>query len=678
LFLFLRNFRSTLIIATAIPISVITTFMLIYFGNLTLNMMTLGGLALGVGMLVDNSIVVLENIYRHRAEGYNRIEAARKGSQEVGMAIVASTLTTIVVFLPIVFMGGMAAELFQELALTVTFSLLASLVVSLTLIPVMSSKLLKLHKSEKNKEKKSDLFTKLRGYYTDSLKWSLENKAKVISISAVLLIASIALFPLIGAEFIPSMDQGQFTISIELPVGTNLEETNRITADVEEVVLALPEVESLLSNVGSTGNMMGNTNKNMSNLIVLLKDSSERNRSTSDVMEKLRKEIKVPDGTVSLAAADMMGGGMMGGSPVSIKASGDDLTELENLAVQIKTQLSQIEGIREISDSISEGRPELKISIDRSLAANFGLRVSQIGSAVKTAISGTVPTRYEVKGNEIDMRVKLDKEDISTPEQVKSLLLPSPTGARVALDRIAEFSYPMGPREILRENQVRYTQVTADLYNTDLGSVMPVVQQRINENVILPDGYQIEFGGEFQEMQDAFINLVYAFLLAIVLVYMVMASQFESLIHPFIVMFTVPMATIGVMLGLFITGHNFSVVSIIGIVMLAGIVVNNAIVLIDYINTLRDGGMSIRQALVEAGPVRLRPILMTTLTTILALLPLALGLGEGSEVQAPMAVVVIGGLTVATSLTLYLLPVLYSMISKEKESISAQNNIDFK
>lgn len=669
LFLFLRNYRSTVIIATAIPVSVITTFMLIYFGNLTLNMMTLGGLALGVGMLVDNSIVVLENIYRYRIEGYNRIEAAKKGSQEVGMAIVASTLTTVVVFLPIVFMGGMAAELFQELALTVTFSLLASLVVSLTLIPVMSSKFLKVNDKEKQNLDKKGLIDGIKNKYKTTLIWSLDHRKILIVLSIIVFIGSIALFPLIGAEFIPSMDQGQFTINVEMPIGTNLEETNRVTTLIEDKVLALSEVESLLVNVGSAGDMMGSSSSDMSSLIVLLKSPSQRERTTTEVMEELRSEIIIPDAGISMSAADMMGAGMMGGSPISIKVSGDDLAVLEEMSVKIKEQVKEVEGVREVEDSISEGRPELQIRINRSLAAQFGLRSAQIGSAVKTAISGTVATRYEISGQEIDIRVKLNSNDISSTEQIRDLLIPSPMGARVPLNRIADFSVEQGPKEILRENQVRYAEVTADIFDTNLGKVMPLIRERIEQNLNLPAGYQVEYGGEYKEMQDAFINLVYALLLAVVLVYMVMASQFESLIHPFIVMFTVPMAAIGVMFGLFITGHNFSVVSIIGVVMLAGIVVNNAIVLIDYINTLRNEGMTIREALLEAGPVRLRPILMTTLTTILALFPLALGIGEGSEVQAPMAVVVIGGLAVSTLLTLYLVPVLYSLISGARKRV---------
>lgn len=672
LFIFLKNFRSTIIIATAIPVSVIATFLLIYFADLTLNMMTLGGLALGVGMLVDNSIVVLENIYRYRSEGYNRLEASRQGSQEVRMAIVSSTLTTIVVFLPVVFMGGIAAEIFKELALTVSFSLLASLAVSLTLIPVMSSKILKLSNKEKKQLKKEGLLDRLRNIYKRSLKWTLAHRLFVIIISVVLFIISIALFPFIGAEFIPAMDQGQFSINVEMPLGTSLEETDRVTSEIEDIVLNISEVESVLANVGSSGDMMG-TASDGSSLIVSLQKLSRRNRTTNEVIEQLRQEIRIPGVEISISGSDMVA---IAGSPVSIRISGDSLDILEENALIIKDELSRIEGIREIEDSISEGRPELQVKVNRNLAAQFGLRPAQIGGAVRTAISGDVATRYEVAGQEIDIRVRLNKDDISTPEQLKNLLLPSPTGARVPLQRIADIQLATGAKEILRENQVRYVEITADLYNANLAQVMDVIQERLDKNLDLPNGYQLIYGGEYSEMQDAFLDLFYAVLLAIVLVYMVMASQFESLVHPFIVMFTVPMAVVGVMFGLFITGHNLSVISFIGMIMLSGIVVNNSIVLIDYINTLRNRGRSVQDALLEAGPVRLRPILMTTLTTILGLVPLSLGIGEGSEMQAPLAVVVIAGLTVSTFLTLYLLPVIYSIVVSIRRKIVGSKEIE--
>ncbi len=669
LFIFLRNFRSTLIIAVAIPVSIITTFMLIYFGDLTINMMTLGGLALGVGMLVDNSIVVLENIYRYRRSGANRVEAAIKGSQEVGMAITASTLTTIIVFLPILFVGGLASSLFKEMALTVTFSLLASLLVSLTLIPVMSSQILKIKRNDRKGEGEQGVKD---GLYLRCLNWCLSHRVWVIGLTIAAMIGSIALFPLIGSEFMPAMDQGQFTVRIELPYGTSLEETDQVAAIVEERILQMPEVDYLLTNVGSSGEMsFESRSTEISSLNVKLKRSSERERSLEEIMEELRNTLKVPDAKISVTSMDMMGG--MGGKPVVITVKGDDLEVLEGLTRVIRDEISQVSGIREIEDTISQGNPELRVKVNRSLAARLGLRVAQIGSTLETAIKGKTATRFEVGGKEFDITIKMDRADVNTPELIKELLIPSPTGAKVPLKRIAEFSIEKGPRQILRHNQVRYVDITADLFESDLGTAMKSVQERIEKNIVLPEGYLIEYGGQFKEMQDSFIDLFYAFLLAILLVYMVMASQFESLLHPFVIMFSVPMAVIGVLPGLFITGQKLSVLSIIGVIMLAGIVVNNAIVLVDYINTLRARGKALREAILEAGLTRLRPIMMTALTTILGLLPLALGIGEGAEVQVPLAIVVIGGLSISTLLTLFVVPVIYSILERKSEQLISRN-----
>ncbi len=652
LWIFLHNWRSTLIIATAIPISVITTFTLIYFGNLTINLMTLGGLALGIGMLVDNSIVVLENIYRYRKEGKTKLEAAKKGSNEVGMAIAASTLTTAVVFLPVVFVGGMASQIFQELALTVSFALLASLLVSLTIIPVMSSKILKVNKDGKDENKWLEV---IKDKYSNSLNWTINRRWLVLALVVILFIGSVALYPLIGAEFIPSMDQGQFTIDASLPIGTNIEKTENTAARIEEMVLEIPEVDSLLTNIGTSGQ------SKIASIAVNLVDLSERDRSTFEVMEELRNKINLAGVEIDISAMDMMGGGITGGKAVEVRILGDDLTRLEDIAQSVKSEMENVSGIREIEDSISEGRPEMQISIDRSLATNYGLTVAQIGSFLDTAISGSNATRYEVGGEEYDVTVKLDDKAVETPEDVKNMTISSPSGAKVKLDSIADFAIEKGPQSITRENQQRYVTVNAALFERDLGDAMEDIQNRLDSNLTLSEGYSLEYGGEYQEMVSAFSDLGFALILAVVLVYMVMASQFESLVDPFIIMFTVPMAVIGVLGGLFITGHTISVVSIIGMVMLAGIVVNNAIVLVDYTNTLRDRGKSLKEAVIEAGRVRLRPILMTALTTILALLPIAIGFGEGSEMQAPMGVVVVSGLLVATFLTLYIVPVLYTI-----------------
>lgn len=664
LFLFLRNIRSTIIIATAIPISVITTFSLVYFSGLTLNMMTLGGLALGIGMLVDNAIVVLENIYRYRQEGYGPIEAASLGSQEVGMAIVASTLTTAIVFLPVVFVEGIASELFKELALTITFSLLASLLVALTFIPMASAKILKVSPKEvtANKEKKGITSGIIRRYRS-SLDWCLSHRLLVVIVLIVVLVGSFALFPLIGAEFIPAMDQGELMIDVKLPIGTVLSQTNEVVAGIEEELKSIPEVETIYTRIGSSGQMLSGNDSSAGILLVKLKKLEDRQRSIFTVMEEMRQMIRIPDAEVTIQALNSMGGGAMGGAPISITVEGSDLEVLEDLTATIKQEMAQVSGVREIKDSMSKGRPEMQIKIDRVQAAKYGLRVTHVAAMIKSVIQGDVATRYEVGGHEYDVRVRLKEDHRQNLSQVKDLLIPSPLGPKVSLNQIASFTFDQAPMAIRRINQVRYAAITADIYDTDLDTAMKAIQTRLADNVALPDQYRIVYGGQFEEMIESFQGLALALVLAILLMYMVLASQFESLLRPFIIMFTVPMAAIGVLLGLYLCGHRISVVSLIGIIMLAGIVVNNAIVLVDYINTLQKKGLSMREAILEAGPIRLRPILMTALTTILALLPLALGLGEGSEMQAPMAVVVIGGLTCATLLTLYIIPVLYSLFT---------------
>lgn len=661
LFFFLRNFGSTIIIATAIPVSVITTFTLIYFGGLTLNMMTLGGLALGIGMLVDNAIVVLENIYRYRQEGHNRKEAARRGSQEVGMAILASTFTTVIVFLPVVFVEGIASQLFKELALTITFSLLASLIVALTFIPMLSSKILRISKRDQSLHGNArGLMSWIQRVYRVTLNWSLSHRWLMILLVICALVGCGFLYPKIGTEFIPAMDQGEFIINVRLPIGTVLGETDQIISEIEEMVMHVPEVETVFSDIGTAGLMVSSSAPEFGKLMVRLKSLDQRDRSTDQVMEELRQKLHFPDTVISFQGQDAFGGGM-GGAPISIRVRGNDLKVLEDLSLQIVNEMKLVEGVREVRDSISNGRPELQIQIDRVQAAQFGLRVTQVGAAIKAAIQGEIATRYEVDGQEYDVRVRLQEADRKSLSQVQNLLIPSPLGAKVPLDRIATFNISQGPKAIERENQVRYVEITADLFEADLGSTMAKIQKRIEQNVQLPPLYEIDYGGQFEEMMDSFKSLGLALLLAILLVYMVLAAQFESLLHPFVIMFTVPLAIIGVFVGLYVTGYNISVPALIGMIMLSGIVVNNAIVLVDYINTLRSRGLEMREAILEAGPVRLRPIMMTALTTILGLLPLALGIGEGSEVQAPMAVVVIGGLLCATLLTLYIVPILYTL-----------------
>ena len=672
LYVFLRNVRSTLVIALSIPISVIGTFILMYFSGMTLNMMSLGGLALGVGMVVDNSIVILENIYRHREEGMGQIEAAIFGAQEVAMAVAASTLTTVAVFVPIAWVEGIASQIFKQLALTITFSLLASLLVALTLVPMLSSKMMKVNGSVATKKPglyqkfftvTGSWFGKVDQGYRKLLSWSLNHRRQVVIIVCLLVALSIGLMPLIGAEFIPNMDEGTISISVSMPYGTKLEKTDQVISRLEEICTAIPEVKEVSASVGggSTNSMGGSSGSDSGSLNLALKPLAERTRSTEEVADEIRQKAKdIAGAEISVSGGSVMGMSGMGGASLEVDLKGDSLEKLDELATQVKDIISGIEGTREVESSMDEGRPEVEVTVDRQKAAYYGLNAAQIASTVRGAIQGQVVTTFRTDEDEIDVRLQLPEESVKNLQDLGSLTVISAMGYRVPLSEVAKFEIVEGPNTIERINQVRTVNVTAQIVGRDLNSVVKELNEKLAE-MSFPSGYSYEMGGYAQMMTESFQDLGLALVLAIILVYMVMASQFESLFHPFVIMFSMPVTIIGVVLGLLISGRNFSVISFIGVIMLAGIVVNNAIVLIDYINTLRSRGLERTEAILKAGPTRLRPILMTTLTTVLGMLPLALGIGEGGELGAPIGVVVIGGLTTSTLLTLVFVPVVYSI-----------------
>lgn len=674
LFLFLRNWRSTVVVALSIPISIISTFILLYSFDMTLNMMSLGGLALGVGRMVDDSIVILENIYRHRQEGYSLVEAAKKGSSEVATAVMASTFTTVVVFLPIVFVEGLASELFRQMALTVCFSLLASLFVSLTLIPMLSSKVLQTLEGEKRfKLGVSRMFYNISGRFIDGLDekyrkllaWALSHRKTVVFGVIGTLVASLALLPVIGAEFMPKTDTGEISIDVELPKGTVIEQTSKVVDQVEAILNKdIPEVKTIFTGIGATGRNMalgGSGQTELAQIRVKVGKRNERTRHTEAIADEVRSRLKnIPGAKFQVSMSDPQQGGPPGGAPVQVTVRGDDLETLQALAERIVEMVKAVPGTREVESSLAAAKPELQVLLDRERAGSLGLTASQIANAVRNAMAGQVATKYRIEGDEIDIRVKLVDQAAEKLSDLSGLILNTPAGQGVPLRELALIKVAKGPVAIDRENQSRVVTVSAQIIGRDLRSVVKDVQAKLSA-VELPPGYQIKYGGQNEEMMKSFKSLAQALVLAIVLVYMVMAFQFESLLYPFIIMFSMPTTFIGVMLSLAITGRAFSVPAFMGVIMLAGIVVTNAIVLVDYINVLRGRGMDRDAAILKAGPTRLRPILMTALTTVLGLIPLTLGLGEGAEAQAPMATVVVGGLTVSTLLTLVLIPVVYTL-----------------
>ena len=685
LYIFLKNIRTTLIIGAAIPISLIASFTLLYVNKITLNMMTLGGLALAVGMLVDSAIVVLENIYRFKTEGYSGQEAAIKGASEVGMAITASTLTTIAVFIPIVFMEGMIGPIFKDFALTVTLSLSASLLVSLTLIPVLSSKMLTEDEGKEitgQRKRKlqflydifDNIFAKVENAYKRLLAISLERRKVTIIVSVVIFAVSMTSLFGVAMEFIPAMDEGAISIGIDMPLGTKIEKADKLAGVIEEKLATIDEIDVIFTNIGSSGIdiMMGSSlGDNSGNISVRLIKLRDRKRSTTKVAEEIRTLVKdVPGAEISVketSSLDIMGFS----TPVSVNIKGSELEVLEKISDDFKRIIESVEGTREVKTSLSEAIPEIEVLINKDIAATYGLTTAQIATAVRGAATGVTVTRYKDEGKEIDVVIKASGDVTDNLSNFEQLSITTPSGVNIPLGQVADLSVVRGPVQIYREQQERVVTVTGQIIDRDLGSVTSDVAKKLQEYE-MPRGYNYNIGGERKEMVEAFEQLLLALALAVVLIYMVMAAQFESLVYPFIIMFTLPLAFSGGALALFITGKTLGVTALIGVIILAGIVVNNGIVLVDYINVLRKGGKEMLEAVTIAGPIRLRPILMTTLTTILGLVPLALEIGEGAELQSPMAIVVIGGLTLSTILTLVFVPVLYTVFDDISDSLRSK------
>lgn len=688
LFIFLRNARSTLIVFTSIPLSIITTFILMYFNNSTINVITLGGLALGVGRMVDDSIVVFENIYRHRSLGLPPMEAALTGSSEVGSAVIASTVTIMSVFFPILFAEGIAGVLFKPLAITVSFAIFCSLMVALTVVPLMSSRMLtdKSMQPQITKGKLAQWLNAMGSWldglgekYKVLLGWALSHRKQVVISVTLLMLGSLALIPFIGAEFMPKMDSGEISVSIETDKGSLLKDTDETVALIESRIKSIPEVVTIFSSIGSTSNMLFNTGtqNDRATLYIKLVPKDERNKDVDTIAEEIRNKISnIAGAKIKVSATDASSMGDTGG-PINVQVRGDDLEVLEQISAQITEIVRNVQGTREVTSSLDEGNPEVQVRVDRKRAATYGLTPRQIAGEIQNAMLGTVASTYKDEGEEYDIRVRYSPQNHKELDYLENLTILNSAGAVVRLSQVADFSMEPGPVQINRLDRVRTATISGYLLNRDLNSVMKDIQARVDK-LKLPAGYQVEYGGQNKDMVESFSSLAVALLLAIILVYAVMAIQYESFFNPFVIMFSVPTAIIGVILGLLLTGNSLSVPAFIGIIMLVGIVVANAIVLVDYLKRLRDSGMERNAAIVEAGRVRLRPILMTALATILAMLPLALGRGEGSESEAPLAIVIIGGLIVSTLITLVLVPVVYSIFDDWGRKLRQRRNRDDK
>ena len=672
LLIFLRNVRTTLVITIAIPFAILAAFILFYFNDMTLNIMSLGGLALGAGHMVDYAIVVLESIFRYRQKGFDPGEAAKKGTAEVGLAVFASALTVAAVFLPMVFVQGLAGQIFKQFALAVAFSQMAALFVSLTLIPMLSSRILSgLENAKAGNSRWRRLFNisevwyqKLEYIYGQILAFSLRRRILVVSASAVILIASLFFIPLIGSEFMPVEDSGYINIALDMPVGTKLEDTGAVMEKIGDKLKQFSEVDSVLLYVGGAKGQNGVAHEESGQMNVLLKSATERSRTTEAVTEDIRKQVKgAPSAKLSVSIFNSMSRltKSFSGRPIEIALHGDDLQQLQKLSQQITGIVKNVVGTRQVMNNMEAGRPELQLRLDRERLSQYGLTAAQVSQLIKIAGDGQVATTMEDSGDSVDVRLILNKTARADTKALENLFVTGTGGIQVPLTQVAEFVDTVGPSSIQRDGQSRVAYIYGDFSGRDLGSITKEIQAKVNEMEI-PPGYTVKFGGQQEDMAKSFNSLGIALILALLLVYMVMASQFESLLYPFVIMFSIPLSITGVVLSLFLTGRSFSVPAYIGIIMMCGIVVNNAIVLVDYVNTLKKQGLSRDEAILTAGPVRLRPILMTALCTVFGLIPLALGLGQGSETQAPMATVVIGGLLVSTFLTLIIIPVVYTLL----------------
>lgn len=674
LLLFLRHFSITMVISVSIPLSIVITFIFMYLFDLTLNMMSLGGLALGVGMLVDNSIVVLENIFRYRENGAKPLEASKLGAQEMATAISASTLTTIAVFLPLVlFIKGMASELFKDLAFTITFSLLSSLLVALTIIPMLSSKVKKVKIREKTDSilsvenelrSRGRVLRYLDGKYSGLLNWALGHKAVVLILIALIFIASLFLIPVIGLEFMPETDQGMIMINVNTPVGSNLDQTRRVVNKIAGIIKEkIPERKNDFIQIGRRGDEAGTEAENIGSIWLFLKSLNQRARGIDEVIAEIRKASSdIPGANIRFSKAQ---GGMRGSSGLSISLKGYDLKRGKDMAEKIKKIMEDIDIVTDVRISRQEGLPEYRILVDRERAAQYGLSVSQVGNSIKRAFAGESVANAIMGGEEVGIFVRLQEKDRLTHQDLDLLSIATPMGIQVPLANLVTLKKDFGPVAIEREGQQRIIYINAGVQG-DMKKAVSLIQAGI-QKITMPRGFTILYGGGWQNLQETIRDLLLVVALSLILVYLIMAAQFESFFDPFLIMFTLPMTFIGVIWMHLITGTTFNVVSGIGVVMLAGIVVNNGIILVDYTNLLRKRGYALIDAVRLAGRTRLRPILMTMLTTTLGLVPMAIAIGSGSEMRTPMAKTVIGGLLVSTLFTLVLIPVLYAAFETGKE-----------
>lgn len=672
IFVFLRNFWFTLTIALSIPVSIIATFFLMGQAGISLNIMSLGGIALATGLLVDNAIVVLENISRHRAAGEGLVSAAIKGASEVGGAVIAATLTTIAVFLPLAFVEGIAGQLFRDQALTVTFALAISLGVAVTLIPMMASVRGQQSMGATGISKRVGLW--FASTYVYLLDHALSHRFLTLLVATVLLFLSVLLLQRTGTELVPQLEQGRFNVTLEAAPGTPLGETDRIAGELQQVAAADPNVNYVYGVAGSGNRIDANpteSGENIARMLVVMKPEAGM-----DDQQRIIGNLRTRVGDIAGLDANFSSPELLSfDKPLEIEIQGYDLDSLRLASDEVLKRLRKSKSFADVESSLERGHPEIQIYFDQERAAALGLTVKQLSDQVVGKIRGRVATRFSWRDRKIDVLVRVSEAERQSIAAVHQLIINPESEFPVPLSSVAEIRVAEGPAEIRRGDQERLALVQANLAHGDLGSAILEVESLL-AGMKLPYGLTMFIKGQSEEMAASFKSLLFALGLAVVLVYLVMASQFESLLHPFVILFSIPLAAVGVALALWLTDTRLSVIVFIGLIMLAGIVVNNAIVLLDLINQLRERGMERVAAIKEGAKLRFRPIMMTTLTTVLGLLPMALGVGQGAEMRTPMAITVIGGLLTSTLLTLLVVPVMYSLLDRRRDVTTTPQSVD--
>jgi HAE1 family hydrophobic/amphiphilic exporter-1 len=666
-FLFLHNLRSTVIIGLALPTAIVATYIPMLFFGFSLNVLSLLALAIAIGLMIDNAIVVNENINRHLALEATPAEAARRGAREVELAVLASNLANVAVFIPIAFTRGLVGQFFRQFGLTVVFANLFSVLIGFTLTPMLSARWLRQPEPGRRPARAfaawDRAFDRLGGRYSRWLAWALAHRLYVLGVAALLFAGSLVLVasPLIGKEFFPTGDYGQFQVTLAMPPGSSLTQTDRAARQVERVLAEVSEVEASFSLIGGVENEFAFTTSGsqQAQIFVNLVERGQRSRSVDEVMEVVRARTQRVAGATIKVSAQGIGGG---GAPVQVELRGPDPGVLERLAGQVEAVVARTSGTTNVDTNLAAGKREIQLILDQERLATFGLTVAQVGGQVRTALAGTAVTRYRAAGQEFDITVRSEAEDRDAIAKLADLHVGSVNGTPVRLGEVAALVPRRAPASIERKDRQRLAVVSANLRGRPLGAVIGEVQAGVRA-MALPPGYTVSYGGEAQLQTETFGDMLFALALGSLFVYMTMAAQFDSLGQPFVIMFSLPLASVGTFLLLLLTRTTVSLISLLGIIMLAGIVVNNAVLLVEFITQRRAAGVPRREAILQAAQTRLRPILMTALVSIMGGLPVALGLGtSGAEWRRPLGIAVLGGLTTSTFLTLIVIPVVYTLL----------------